>query len=41
VRDVQAVIIPGDALDGNLLGMSFLKRLRKFEFQGDNLVLTQ
>jgi aspartyl protease family protein len=41
VRDVQAVIVPGDALDGNLLGMSFLKRLRKFEFQGDSLVLTQ
>jgi aspartyl protease family protein len=41
VRDVQAVVVPGDALDGNLLGMSFLKRLRKFEFLGDSLVLTQ
>ena len=41
VRDVQAVIVPGDALDGNLLGMSFLNRLRKFEFQGDRLVLSQ
>jgi aspartyl protease family protein len=41
VRDVQAVIVPGDVLDENLLGMSFLKRLRKFEFQGDSLVLTQ
>jgi aspartyl protease family protein len=41
VRNVEAVIIPGDALDGNLLGMTFLKRLRKFEYQGDSLVLTQ
>jgi aspartyl protease family protein len=41
VRDVQAIIVPGSALDGNLLGMSFLSRLRKFEFHGDNLVLTQ
>lgn len=41
VRDVQAVIVPGEMLDGNLLGMSFLNRLREFEFQGDRLVLTQ
>lgn len=41
VRDVPAVIVPGEMLDGNLLGMSFLNRLRKFEFQGDRLVLTQ
>lgn len=41
LRDVQAIIVPGNALDGNLLGMTFLKRLRKFEFQGDSLVLTQ
>jgi aspartyl protease family protein len=41
VRDVPAVVVPGDIFQGNLLGMSFLNRLRKFEFQGDRLVLTQ
>ncbi len=41
VRDVPAIVVPGDVLEGNLLGMSFLNRLRKFEFQGDRLVLTQ
>jgi aspartyl protease family protein len=41
LRDVEAVVVPGNLLDGNLLGMSFLKRLRKFEFQGDSLVLVQ
>jgi len=41
VRDVPAIVVPGQVLEGNLLGMSFLNRLRKFEFQGDRLVLTQ
>src|SRR5215211_7669997 len=31
VRDVQAVIMPNEALSENLLGMSFLSRLRRFE----------
>ena len=41
VRGVEAVVIPGDALSVSLLGMSFLNRLSRFEFAGDQLVLTQ
>ncbi len=39
VRDVSAIVMPGEALDVNLLGMSFLNRLRKFEVGGGPLVL--
>ena len=31
VRQVPAAVVGGDALGINLLGMSFLKRLSKFE----------
>jgi len=41
VRDVAAVIIPDAALSENLLGMSFLSRLRRFEFGEGRLVLEQ
>ncbi len=41
VRDVEAVVVPGDALPVSLLGMSFLKRLAKFEIAGSQLVLSQ
>ena len=39
VRDVAATVVPGDALRTNLLGMSFLGRLSRFEMAGDQLVL--
>jgi aspartyl protease family protein len=41
VRNVTAVIMPDTALSENLLGMSFLSRLRRFEFGEGRLVLEQ
>lgn len=41
VRDVAAVVVEGDRLELNLLGMSFLNRLTKFEAGGGQLVLVQ
>jgi len=41
VRDVDAMVMPDGALGENLLGMSFLNRLRRFEFAKDKLVLEQ
>jgi aspartyl protease family protein len=41
VRNVPAIVVPGNALGVNLLGMSFLSRLHKFEVGGGQLVLTQ
>jgi len=41
VRDVPALVMPDDALRGNLLGMSFLSRLRHWEFTNGKLVLEQ
>jgi aspartyl protease family protein len=41
VRNVEAAILPGEALETNLLGMSFLNRLSRFEVDGGELVLTQ
>ncbi len=41
VRDVAAVVVPGNALPVDLLGMSFLGRLSKYEFAGRQLVLSQ
>ncbi|MFO1184419.1 MAG: TIGR02281 family clan AA aspartic protease [Bauldia sp.] len=40
LANVSAAIAPQGALNVNLLGMSFLSRLRKFEFAGDQLILT-
>ncbi len=41
VRDVRAMVLPDEALGGNLLGLSFLSRLRRYEFSGGKLVLEQ
>jgi aspartyl protease family protein len=41
VRDVEAVVAERGALATNLLGMSFLGRLRRFAKQGSELVLEQ
>jgi aspartyl protease family protein len=39
VRDVQALVVPGKALSENLLGLSYLTRLKRFEYAGGKLVL--
>ena len=41
VRDVEALVIPGEGLGTSLLGMSFLGRLQKFESSGGRLLLLQ
>jgi aspartyl protease family protein len=41
VYDVAAVVIPDKSLSGNLLGMSFLSRLRRFEMANGRLVMEQ
>jgi aspartyl protease family protein len=41
VRDVAALVLPDEALSENLLGLSFLSRLRRFEFSDGKLVLEQ
>jgi aspartyl protease family protein len=41
VRDVAAVILPDGALSDNLLGLSFLSRLRRSEYSDGRLVLEQ
>jgi aspartyl protease family protein len=41
VRDVPAVVMPDAALGENLLGMSFLSRLRRFEVADGRLVMEQ
>jgi aspartyl protease family protein len=41
VRDVSAIVLPEDALSDNLLGMTFLSRLRRYEYSGGRLVLQQ
>jgi aspartyl protease family protein len=41
VRDVTAVVMPEGALSENLLGMSFLSRLRHFEYSQGKMVLEQ
>jgi aspartyl protease family protein len=41
VRDVAALVLPDEALSDNLLGLSFLSRLRRFEYSGGRLVLEQ
>jgi aspartyl protease family protein len=39
VRDIEAVVLPDAQLSSNLLGMSFLNRLRGFEVSGHELIL--
>jgi aspartyl protease family protein len=41
VRQVPAVVFLGDGLGVDLLGMTFLKRLTRFEIGGGQLVLVQ
>jgi len=41
VRDVAAVVLPDAALGDNLLGLSFLSRLRRFEYSDGQMVLEQ
>jgi aspartyl protease family protein len=41
VRDVDALVLPDEALSENLLGLSFLSKLRRFEFAGGKLVMEQ
>ena len=37
VRDVQALVVPGGALSENLLGLSYLTRLKRFEYSNNKL----
>lgn len=39
VRDVKALIVPGRGLNENLLGLSYLTRLKRFEYANNKLVL--
>ena len=39
VRDVSAMILPDGALSDNLLGLSFLSRLRRFKYADGKMVL--
>jgi len=41
VRDVDAMVLPDEALSENLLGLSFLSKLKRFEYANDKLVLEQ
>ena len=41
IYDVAAVVIPDESLSTNLLGMSFLSRLRRFEMANGRLVMEQ
>lgn len=40
-RDVAAIVLPDEALSTNLLGMSYLSKLKRFEVADGKLVLTQ
>ncbi len=41
LRDVDALVLPDEALSENLLGLSFLSRLRRFEYSNGQMVLQQ
>jgi aspartyl protease family protein len=41
VRDVEGAVMPKGALKGTLLGMSFLRKLSRFEIHDGRLALTQ
>lgn len=41
VRDVAALVLPEGALGDNLLGLTFLSKLRRFEYSEGKLVLEQ
>jgi aspartyl protease family protein len=41
VHDVDAMVLPDEALSENLLGLSFLSKLRRFEYANGRMVLEQ
>ena len=41
VRDVDAMVLPDAALSENLLGLSFLSKLKRFEYTNGKMVLEQ
>jgi aspartyl protease family protein len=41
VRDVDAMVLPDEALSENLLGLSFLSKLKRYEYANGRLVLEQ
>jgi aspartyl protease family protein len=41
VRDVDAIVLPDEALSENLLGLSVLSKLKRFEYANGKLVLEQ
>jgi aspartyl protease family protein len=41
VRDVDAMVLPDEALSENLLGLSFLSKLKRFEYAGGKMLLEQ
>jgi aspartyl protease family protein len=41
VRDVDAMVLPDEALSENLLGLSFLSKLKRFEYANGMLLLEQ
>ncbi|MHC2584479.1 aspartyl protease family protein [Bradyrhizobium diazoefficiens] len=41
VRDVDAMVLPDEALSENLLGLSFLSRLKRFAYANGQMVLEQ
>ena len=41
IRDVSAIVMPEGALSDNLLGMTFLSRLHRYEYSGGRMVLEQ
>ena len=41
VRNVDAIVMPEEALSENLLGLSFLSRLRRFEYREGRLILEE
>src|ERR1043166_4739572 len=41
VRDVEAMVLPDEGLSENLLGLSFLSRLKRFEYANGRLVMEQ
>lgn len=41
VRDVDAMVLPDESLSENLLGLSFLSKLKRFEYANGKMVLEQ
>jgi aspartyl protease family protein len=41
VHNVAAIVLPAGVAPENLLGLSFLRRLRRFEYADGKLVLEQ